>query len=136
MYTTFINGKERKLKATAGSVIRISKKYKAQIADLTKAITKDEEFNADLNEEEFLNFIFEMVWELIAPNFIGLKPFVTFARFKDKIDNLELNEASKKAFFLLRGVPEEDYSRIQKTQDEEGRKGKKVGKMNSRPLNG
>jgi|GEM_PF-3357446 len=125
MYTAVIEGRERKLKATAGSVMRLSKKYKEQIGSLIAVVDSDEEINEELREDEFLEFIFEMVWEFLVPNIFGLKVFFTYERFKDKVDNLELNEASKAAFFLLRGVPPEEYERIKQSAGE-GREQKKV----------
>ena len=122
MYTVFIEGKERKLKAKAGSVIRISRKYKKQLDSLTAVVTENKEVDGDLDDGEFLEFVFEMVWELLVPNFLGIKPFITYDRFKENVDNLELNEASKKAFFLLRGIPVEEYNRIQEQGDRERKK--------------
>jgi len=91
------DGKEYGFKAKLSTVRFLQENYQSDIDSLMdKNKTPD-----PLKIEEFA---VRMVWEFIQPDEKGKKPFDTFENFKDEVDFVEFNEASKKAFYMLWGL--------------------------------
>lgn len=103
-----INGKKWKLRARMGAIRELRSKYAEELREMdlrAEAVKNNNyEYVQEKEDSEIETFLIELVWQFIKPKLFFIKPYLSYDKFKERIEISDLNKASTTCILLFMGT--------------------------------